>query len=183
MKYERVSPEKKGVQVRIWQIPLRQPSRQGPLNQPGPAQCLPQSPCQPSRLKESKPASVSCLYSISCVIHFCRAVTLTGPYLSSKPYRWASPDPGPACSPARSLEAFGCTSGLSHIPVGRKTQDRDFICVFKCKCCQNCKCAMTLDVVSTGSYLESVVGHCKVEQEVPGIILGCFMNKFYTENK
>lgn len=42
---------------------------------------------------------------------------------------------------------------------------------------------MTLDEVVTGSYLESVVGHCKVEQEVPGIILGCFMNKFYTRGK
>lgn len=46
-----VSVQKKGVQVRIWQIPLRQPSRQGPLNQPGRAQCLPQSPCQPNHLK------------------------------------------------------------------------------------------------------------------------------------
>lgn len=42
---------------------------------------------------------------------------------------------------------------------------------------------MTLDEVVTGSYLESVVGHWQVEQEVPGIILGCFMNKFYTEKE
>lgn len=42
------------------------------------------------------------------------------------------------------------------------------------------KSATTLD---EGSYLQSVVGHCKVEQEVPGIILGCFMNKFYMEKK
>lgn len=61
--------------------------------------------------------------------------------------------------------------------------ERNFNCVFKCKRHLNCKCAMTLDEVVTGSYLESVVGHCKVEQEVPGIILGCFMNKFYTEKE
>lgn len=42
---------------------------------------------------------------------------------------------------------------------------------------------MTLDEVVAGSYLESVVGHCQVEQEVPGIILGCFVNKFYTQKK
>lgn len=41
--------------------------------------------------------------------------------------------------------------------------------------------AATLDEVATLSYLESVVGHCQVEQEVPGIVLGCFMNKFYME--
>lgn len=57
-----VSVQKKGVQVRIWQIPLRQPSRQGPLNQPGRAQCLPQSPCQPIHLKESKATSAFSLY-------------------------------------------------------------------------------------------------------------------------
>lgn len=48
--------QKKSIQVRTWQSPLRQPSRQGLLDQPGRAQCLPQSPCQPIRLKESKPA-------------------------------------------------------------------------------------------------------------------------------
>lgn len=48
--------QKKSIQVRTWQIPLRQPSRQGLLDRPGRAQCLPRSPCQPTRLKESKPA-------------------------------------------------------------------------------------------------------------------------------
>lgn len=63
----------------------------------------------------------------------------------------------------------------------KRLNERNINCVFKSKCYLNCKCALTLDEVVTGSYLESVVSHCKVEQEVPGIILGGFMNKFYTE--
>lgn len=41
-------------------------------------------------------------------------------HLSLKPYRWASPAPEPACSPARSLGECGCTSELFHTPGGRR---------------------------------------------------------------
>lgn len=106
---------------------------------------------------------------------------LTGSYLSLEPYWWAAPDPGPACCQAHSSGVFGCSSGLSRIPVGRKTEQP----MRYLSPCSNASaafeiCATTLD---EGSYLQSVVGHCKVEQEVPGIILGWFMNKFYMEKK
>lgn len=32
------------------------------------------------------------------------------------------------------------------------------------------------------THFESVVGHCKVKQEVPGVVLRCFLNKLYKKH-
>lgn len=51
-------------------------------------------------------------------------------HLSSKPCRWVSPSPEPACSPARSLEESWCISELFHIlwvcswPLQDRTRSR-----------------------------------------------------------
>lgn len=64
-----VSVQARGVHVRTWRIPSRQPGRRGRRVRPGRARCLPRWPCRPARLKER--ASVNVLSSQAFVPRLC----------------------------------------------------------------------------------------------------------------